>query len=157
MNIYTAQKDNFIISTDKEKLQLPVIHTYLSEESYWAKNISMELVQKTIDGSYCFGLYDISDKTISGGKQIGYARVITDYATFGYLADVFIVKPCRGKGLSKWLIEEIMACPALQGFRRWMLATKDAHGLYTQFGFTPLPHPERIMQFNPFTEYPQAL
>lgn len=157
VNTYSIQKNNFLISTDKEKLQPDVIHTYLSEESYWAKNISKQLVLKTIEGSYCFGMYDITDNTIAGGKQIGYARVVTDYATFGYLADVFILTSFRGMGLSKWLMQEIMNCPALQGFRRWMLATRDAHGLYEQFGFTPLPDPGRIMQYNPFTEYPHAL
>lgn len=156
MDPFIVQKNDFIISTEKEKLQPDVIHTFLSEESYWAKNISKVLVQKTIDGSCCFGLYDASDKTIPGGKQIGYARVVTDYATFGYLADVFILSGYRGKGLSKWMMEVIMSCPSLQGFRRWMLATRDAHGLYEQFGFTPLPDPGRIMQYNPFTEYPPA-
>ncbi|HMK03107.1 MAG TPA: GNAT family N-acetyltransferase, partial [Ferruginibacter sp.] len=104
-------------------------------------------VKKSIGGSCCFGLYDKN-------KQVGFARVITDHATFGYLADVFIIEAYRGKGLSKWLMTEIMNHPDLQGFRRWMLATRDAHGLYKQFGFEPLDMPERIMGFRPFTEYP---
>jgi len=147
MKIYEAVKNDLIISTDKTKLDVPFIHDYLSNESYWAKNIPVDVVKKSIEGSFCFGLYDKE-------KQVGFARVITDHATFGYLADVFIIEEYRGKGLSKWLMTEIMKYPSLQGFRRWMLATRDAHGLYRQFGFEPLDMPERIMGFRPFTEYP---
>ena len=91
---------------------------------------------------------------MSAGRQVGFARVITDYATFAYIADVFILDEFRGRGLSKWLMKEIMKHPDLQGLRRWMLATRDAHGLYTQFGFLPLDKPERIMGLRPFEEYP---
>ncbi len=147
MKIYKSVKNNFIISTDKTKLQDDVIHNYLCNESYWAKNISIDIVQKSIEGAFCFGLYDEQ-------KQIGFARVITDAATFGYLADVFILEAYRNKGLGKWLMQEIMNCPALQGFRGWMLATKDAHGLYRQFGFESLVNSDRIMRFSPFKEYP---
>lgn len=147
MQIFTAQKNNFIISTDKEKLQQEIIHNYLSKESYWAKNIPMELIKKSIEGSFCFGMYDTE-------KQVGFARVVTDFATFGYLADVFVLETYRGQGLGKWMVAEILNCPALQGFRRWMLGTKDAHELYRQFGFTSLPEPDRIMQLKTFTEYP---
>ncbi len=147
MKIYEVQKDDFFISTDKAKLNIAVIHNYLSKESYWAKNIPMKTVKKSIKGSCCFGVYHKSE-------QVGFARVVTDHATFGYIADVFILDEYRGKGLSKWLMETIMNYPELQGLRRWMLATRDAHGLYAQFGFTPLDKPERIMGLKLFEEYP---
>jgi GNAT superfamily N-acetyltransferase len=135
MNFY---KGNYSISTAKEKLDIPFIHRFLTH-SYWAENIPFETVQKSIEGSVCFGLYE-------GNKQIGFARVITDYATFGYLADVFIDENYRGRGLSKWLMEIIMDYPELQGFRSWQLATKDAHGLYARFGFKIPDNPERMMR-----------
>ncbi|MEP7256073.1 MAG: GNAT family N-acetyltransferase [Ferruginibacter sp.] len=146
MKIHEAIKNDFLISTDKTKLNIAVIHNYLSKESYWAKNIPIKIVKKSINGSCCFGLY-------KNKNQIGFARVVTDHATFGYIADVFILDEYRGNGLSKWLMEMIMTHPDLQGLRRWMLATKDAHGLYVQFGFLPLDKPERIMGFRPFEEY----
>ncbi|MEP7107471.1 MAG: GNAT family N-acetyltransferase [Ferruginibacter sp.] len=131
-------EDKFTISTDKDKLNIPYIHQFLSR-SYWAENIPVEIVQKSIEGSLCFGVYD-------GVYQIGFARVITDKATFGYLADVFIEERYRGKGLAKWLMESIMSHPDLQGFRSWQLGTRDAQGLYAKFGFKPLENPERIMK-----------
>jgi N-acetylglutamate synthase-like GNAT family acetyltransferase len=135
MEVYNG---SFSISTSKEKLDIVFIYQFLSH-SYWAENIPVQTVEKSIEGSLCFGIYDVS-------KQIGFARVITDYATFGYLADVFIDENYRGRGLSKWLMEFIMSHPQLQGFRNWYLATRDAHGLYAQFGFTALDNPERIMR-----------
>lgn len=161
MKIYEAIKNEFIISTDKSKLNVQFIHNYLSNESYWAKNIPAETVNKSIEGSFCFGLYVNENKftaatKIYAGRQIGFARVVTDHATFGYLADVFVIEEFRGKGLAKWMMEEIMDQPDLQGLRRWLLATKDAHGLYTKFGFLPLDKPERIMGFKPFEEYPKT-
>ncbi|CAN5745891.1 GNAT family N-acetyltransferase [soil metagenome] len=134
------QKDAFCISTDTAKLNISYIHQFLTY-TYWAEGISIEIVKKSIEGSVCFGLYE-------NHLQIGFARVVTDKATFGYLADVFVDEKYRGRGLSKWLMEVIMAHPELQGFRNWMLGTKDAHGLYAQFGFTPLNQPERIMRKN---------
>jgi len=136
---HTATKENFLLSTDKTKLDINLIHKFLSEKSYWAKNITLENVQRSIENSLCFGIY--MDK-----NQIGFARIISDYSTFAYLADVFIVNDFRGKGLSKWLIENIVNLVELQGLRRWMLATRDAHGLYEQFGFTLLSNPEIMMQ-----------
>ena len=150
MKNYDTLKENFIISTNKSKLDLAVIHKYLSTESYWAKNIPAALVQKAIQGSFCFGIY----KKENEQQQIGFARVITDTATFGYLADVFILEKYRGIGLSKWLMEEIMNHPELQGFRGWMLGTKDAHGLYEQFGFKRLEKSERIMRLGLLEAYP---
>jgi GNAT superfamily N-acetyltransferase len=143
MNEKEFHFNNYLISTEKEKLDLAFVHDYLCYQSYWAQGIPMETVKKSIEGSLCFGIYDQE-------KQIGFARVITDLATYGYLADVFIAEQFRGLGLSKWLMEVIFSHPDLQGFRRWMLGTKDAHGLYEQFGFQPLDKPERIMQkFDP--------
>jgi GNAT superfamily N-acetyltransferase len=132
-------RDNYTISTDKAKLDLDVIHQFLSQDSYWAQNIPRELVQRAIHNSLCFGLY-------YQDQQVGFARVISDLATFAYLSDVFVVPSHRGKGLSKFLIETISTYPDLQGLRRWMLATKDAHTLYAQFGFTPLDKPDLFMQ-----------
>jgi GNAT superfamily N-acetyltransferase len=132
---------DYTISTDKSRLNIDVIHGYLSKESYWAENIPKAIVEKSIENSLCFGIYRQSE-------MIGFARVITDTATFAYLADVFVLTEHRGKGLSKWLMEEIMAHPDLQGLRRFMLATSDAHGLYARFGFKALDKPERIMAIN---------
>lgn len=125
---YEARKDEFLISTNASLLNLDVIHTYLSQ-SYWAAGIPRAVMEKSVQHSLCFGLY-------SANVQIGFARLVTDMATFAYLADVFILEPYRGKGLSKWLIEVIQAHPELQGLRRWVLGTRDAHGLYEQFGWT---------------------
>ena len=133
------EKDGYFISTDKEKLDIGVIHHYLSVESYWAKNIPLEVVKRSIDNSLCFGLSHQH-------TQIGFARLVTDKATFAYLADVFILEAYRGKGLSKWLVETIQAYPEVQGLRRWMLGTRDAHGLYAQFGWTSIPE-EMVSRF----------
>jgi GNAT superfamily N-acetyltransferase len=130
---------DYSISIDKDKLQIAVIHRYLSVESYWAKHIPLETVKQSIENSLCFGVY-------FKNEQVGFARVVTDYATFGYLADVFILETHRGKGLSKQLMESIMIHPKLQGLRRFCLATRDAHSLYTQFGFKALAKPENIME-----------
>jgi GNAT superfamily N-acetyltransferase len=134
------RRDNFLISTDKALLDIGVIHGFLTE-SYWAKGVPVSVVQKSIENSLCFGVYD----TTPGAQQIGFARAITDCATFAYLADVFILEPYRGKGLSKWLMNCILAHPELQGLRRWMLATRDAHGLYRQFGFEAVEGSTRLM------------
>ncbi len=152
MKNFDAVKNNFIISTDKTKLDIAVMYNYLSNESYWAKNIPLAMVQKSIENSFCFGVYIKQTPNI----QIGFARVITDHATFGYLADVFILKEYRGIGLSKWLMQEIMQHEQLQGFRWWMLATKDAHGLYKQFGFALLENTGRLMGYKSFDEYPAS-
>ncbi len=126
---YNSNKDDYFISTDPFLLELDVIHNYLSEESYWAKNIPRDVVEKSISNSLCFGIYHHN-------KQIGFARLITDKSTLAYLADVFIIPEYRGKGLSKWLIQVIHAHPELQGLRRWLLGTRDAHNLYEQLGWT---------------------
>lgn len=132
-------KGEFTVSTERARLDLSTIHKYLSERSYWAAGVPLPIMQKAIENSLCFGVFEAE-------RMIGFARVVTDYATFGYLADVFILEEYRGRGLSKWLMECVMTHPDLQGFRRWMLATRDAHELYRKFGFAGLGHPERIME-----------
>lgn len=137
----------YLLSTDRDKLDVEVIHQFLSTASYWAQHIPREVVVRSIKGSLCFGIYH-------EGTQVGFARVITDNATFGYLADVFVLPAHRGRGLSKWMMECILAHPDLQGMRRFMLATRDAHTLYAQFGFEPLGNPERLMQILRTVPYP---
>jgi GNAT superfamily N-acetyltransferase len=134
------RKGEFVISTDEERLDLDMLYGFLTE-SYWAKGIPREVVARSIRNSLCFGVY-------CDGKQIGFARVISDYATYAYIGDVFVLESYRGRGLGKWLMECIMRHPWLQGLRRWSLVTADAHGLYTQFGFTPLKAPERYMELH---------
>ncbi|HVG31475.1 MAG TPA: GNAT family N-acetyltransferase [Pyrinomonadaceae bacterium] len=135
------RRGDYFISADRALLDLNLIHDYLSNQSYWATGRSMETIRRSIENSLSFGLY--SDAT---GRQLGFARVITDYATFAWVADVFILDEARGQGLGKWLMEVILAHPELQGFRRWILATKDAHELYRRFGFEELKRPERWME-----------
>ena len=132
-------QSSYTITTDRSKLDLPLIHHYLSEDSYWSKGIPMEIVRKSIEHSMCFGV-------LKGENQVGFARVITDFASFAYLADVFILPAHRGQGLSKMLLKSIHEHPELQGLRRWMLATADAHGLYRQFEWKELAAPERFME-----------
>ncbi|HEV8080996.1 MAG TPA: GNAT family N-acetyltransferase [Chitinophagaceae bacterium] len=145
---YTVIKNEFSISTDKTKIDVDYVHQFLTQ-SYWSPGVPIETVKKAMDGSLCFGMYDNNSQTLPNGRQVGYARMITDNATFGYLADVFIDEKFRGKGLGKWLIKVILAHPDLQGLRRIMLATKDAHKLYEQCDFTSLNNPERYMVYTP--------
>lgn len=140
--------DSVLYSDNKELLDANAIHKYLSEESYWAQGIPKEIVLKAIHGSVCFGAYD-------NGRQIAFARVITDGATFGYLADVYVLESYRKKGVSKNLIKLIMSYPAFLGLRRFMLATKDAHSLYEKYGFKKLSTPDRFMEIKPFENYGQ--
>jgi GNAT superfamily N-acetyltransferase len=132
------QQGEYTISTDKTRLDIDVIHRFL-DNSYWAAGRSVETIRRSIENSIPFGMY-------KGRAQVGFARVITDYATFAWIADVFILEEHRGQGLSKWLMEVIITHPELQGFRRWVLATKDAHELYRKFGFHELKLPERWME-----------
>lgn len=134
-----AAEKEFEISTDKSRLDLDVIYRFLSEESYWANKRSLEQTKTAIENSICFGVYH-------DGRQIGFARVISDKATFAYIGDVFILDEFRGGGLSKRLMQTMLEHPELQGLRRWVLATKDAHGLYEQFGFSLMKFPERWME-----------
>lgn len=128
----------YSISTEKPRLDVGAIHAFLSR-SYWSPGIPLEVVQRAIDHSLCFGVFH-------GADQVGFARVITDRTTFAYLADVYILEGHRGKGLSKWLMSVIMGHADLQGLRRFMLATRDAHGLYRSFGFREPAHPSRLME-----------
>lgn len=139
------RQGEFTISTDEERLDFKVIHNFLSTESYWAIGRPMEVIKRSVENSLPFGLY-------KGEEQVGFARVITDYATFAWLADVFVLDSERGKGLGKWLVEIIVSHPELQGLRRWVLATKDAHELYSRVGFTDLIQPQRWME--KFKEHP---
>jgi GNAT superfamily N-acetyltransferase len=139
MEILNLKKGVFQLTTDSNQMDLAVIHNFLANQSYWARNIPFEIVKKSVENSLNFGLFQ-------GEKQIGYARVITDYATMAYLGDVFVLPEYRGQGLSKWLMETITNHPNLQGLRRWILLTADAHELYKQFGWKDIDKPERYME-----------
>lgn len=132
------QQNSYTISTDPSRLDISTIHAYLANESYWASGIPLTVVKKSIENSLCFGVYEQE-------KQIGFARVISDLATFAWLCDVFILKPYRGLGLGKWLVNCVLSHPELQNLRSWILATQDAHGLYLQYGFKLLERPESLM------------
>jgi GNAT superfamily N-acetyltransferase len=132
------RRGEYLVTTDPARVDLAVVHGFLAS-SYWAMDIPLETVRRSIQHSLNFSVYD-------GAAQVGFARVITDYATFGYLGDVFVLESHRGRGLSKWMMELVVAHPDLQGFRRWVLLTRDAHGLYEKVGFKPIAAPERYME-----------
>jgi GNAT superfamily N-acetyltransferase len=133
------RRDEYVVSTNKDRLDYNFIHEFLSTSAYWAKDRSFEIVRKSLDNSLTFGLF-------AGEKQIGLARVVTDYATFAWLADVFIIPEHRGLGLGQFLVESLVSHPELQGLRRWILATRDAHELYRKYGFSELAEPARWME-----------
>jgi GNAT superfamily N-acetyltransferase len=133
--------DGFLFSTDKGKLDLEYIHDFLARNSYWAPEIPMSVVEKSVENSLCIGVYE-------GALQVGFARIVTDYSTFGYLADVFIEEGYRGRGLSKALMGFVFSFEFVSGLRRFMLGTRDAHGLYQQFGFRSFENPDRFMEIN---------
>ena len=133
------RRGEYTISTENKRLDIRRIHDFVSNQSYWAQGRAIETVQRALANSLNFGLY-------KNNQLIGFARVVTDYATFAWIADVFVLSEHRGQGLSKWIMEVILSYPELQGLRRWVLATKDAHGLYARFGFIPLHRPERWME-----------
>ncbi|MGC1978121.1 MAG: GNAT family N-acetyltransferase [Candidatus Sulfotelmatobacter sp.] len=135
------RRGEFLISTSRERLSLDVVHGFLTN-CYWAKGIPREVVARSIEHALCFGIYD------GEGAQVGFARVISDFATIAYVGDVFVVETHRGRGLGKWLMQCIVQHPALQNLRRWILTTRDAHGLYSQFGFAPVKAPERFMELH---------
>lgn len=139
---------DYEISTDPACVDVGTVHEFLTN-SYWAQGIPIETVRRSIENSICFGVY-------RGQQQVGFARIISDLATFAYLADVFILSSFRGRGLSRWLMECIVSHPDLQGLRRWMLATKDAHGLYARFGFTPIKTPDSWMEIHRPDVYAKA-
>jgi len=138
MAYYEVHRDGYRISCDPAGIDVDAVHAFLSR-SYWAEGIPRELVAQSIEGSLCFGLF-------AAAQQIGFARVITDRATFGYLADVYVLESHRGRGLGRWLMQVLMAHPDLQRLRRFVLVTRDAHELYRPFGFGPIQHVERYME-----------
>lgn len=154
MNDVSAEKpieyrrDEFTISTDRNRLDIDSIYRFLTN-CYWAKGIPKGVVSRSIQHSLCFGIYN-------EGGQVGFARVISDFATFAYIGDVFVLERYRGRGLSKWLMRCIMDHPRLQGLRRWNLVTRYAHGLYSQFGFRPLAGPDRWMELHDPEVYASA-
>jgi len=139
MKPYEINENGLLISDDKARLDRALIFDFLRHRSYWAPEITPEILERSIENSLCFGVY-------LAGKQIGFARAVTDFGTFAWLADVFIVEEQRGKSFSKKLVAAVLAHPRLQGLRRFQLGTRDAHGLYAQFGFKPLAFPERFME-----------
>lgn len=143
-DIFEVEKENYSISTDQAKLDLQVIANFLHHDSYWANSRPIERIAKTIRNSLCFGIYTET------GEQVGFARIVTDYGTFAYLADVFILNEHQQKGLGKWLVETIIECPNLAEVSRFTLYTRDAHGLYVQYGFTRLEEPERFNKYMDF-------
>lgn len=153
--VMESRSGGFLVSTDRARLELDVIHGFLTN-CYWAKGIPREAVDRSIKHSLCFGIYhEVDEKSPllsrsgrSGAPQVGFARVISDFATIAYLGDVFVLEAYRGRGLSKWMMECIVRHPQLQGLRRWILLTRDAHGLYSKFGFTPLQAPDRYMELH---------
>lgn len=138
MSVWTRD-DGFSVSDEKARLDLDRIYGWISG-SYWAAGIPRDVFERSVAGAMCFGIH------APDGTQVGFARVMTDRATFGYIGDVFVVPQMRGRGLSKFLLDTIFAHPDLQGFRRWSLATRDAHALYARYGFTPLADPARYME-----------
>jgi hypothetical protein len=150
-----SRRGEFVISTDRARLDLDLIHGFLTS-CYWAKGIARDVVERSIEHSLCFGIYhEVGEKSPllakparSGAPQVGFARVISDFATVAYLGDVFVLETYRGRGLSKWMMEYILQQPSLQGLRRWILLTRDAHGLYAKSGFTPLKAPDRYMELH---------
>ena len=136
------RRGEYLISTDRSRLDLHAIHAYLSEEAYWSPGVSRQVVERSIEHSLNFGLY-------RGDDQAGFARVVTDNATFAWLADVFVLPEHRGAGLGKWLVETAVSHPDLRGIRRWILATWDAHELYARFGFRPAAGDPRFMVLEP--------
>ncbi len=137
---HDLRTNGFLLSTDPKRIDLDVVHAFLTN-CYWAKGIPRKTVARAIRHSLCFGVYQ-------RGKQVGFARVISDYATYAYIGDVFIVEKYRGRGLSRRLMEFIKSHPDLQNLRRWSLVTRDAHGLYAKFGFTALKSPGRHMEIH---------
>jgi len=149
INTQKYRRGKFFISTDRKRLDLDVTHAFLTE-CYWAKGISREIVARSIENSLCFGVYEED-------RQIGFARVISDFATYAYIGDVFVLESHRGQGIGKWLMKCVMKHPSLQNLRRRSLVTRDAHRLYAQFGFTPLQSPERHMELVDTDVYKRGL
>lgn len=133
------RKDNYLLTTDASLFDIDTLYHFISDQSYWSRGIPRAIFERSLQHSLCFGLFQ--EET-----QIGFARVVSDFATFAYLGDVFVHENHRGRGLSKWMMDCVLLHPDLQGLRRWMLATRDAHELYKQFGFTELKAPVKFME-----------
>lgn len=146
--IFELKQKGYVLSTDPARLDLGLIHRYLSEESYWARGIPCEVVRRSIENSICFGIYQES-------QQVAFSRVISDLATYAWIGDVFVLPAQRKQGLGKWLVEAMLQHPDLQGLRRWTLATGDAHDLYARYGFRPIEQPGRLMELHPPNIYAQ--
>jgi GNAT superfamily N-acetyltransferase len=146
MKPYEIRENGLLISDDPALLDRALIFDFLRNRSYWAQEVTREILDRSLENSLCFGVY-------LDAKQIGFARVVTDFATFAWLADVFVVEEKRGQSFSKKLVTAVLAHPRLQGLRRFMLGTRDAHGLYARFGFKPLAHPERFMEIRSESSY----
>lgn len=142
-----TQAETIVVATDRSRLDVDTIHAFL-RTAYWSTGIPRDVVERAIDNSICFGAFE-------GDRQVGFARVITDRATFGYVSDVFVLESHRGRGVGKRLMSAIMSHPELQGLRRWTLFTRDAHGLYRHYGFAEGRHPERLMEL--FNERPYGV
>ena len=145
------RRGRYLVSTDRARLDIKAVHDFLSTSSYWAQGRSFETVRRAVENSLPFGLYD-------GERLIGFARVVTDHATFAWLADVYVLEEFRGEGLGKFLVETVLDYPDFRALRRWLLGTRDAHGLYRHFGFTDIEEPQFYMhrvntnaQGRPFT------
>ena len=153
LEIAESRRGEFLISTDPRRLDLDAIHQFLTN-SYWAKGIPREVVARSIEHSLCFGIYDEGRARLprparerrAGAPQVGFARVVSDFATIAYLGDVFVLDAYRGRGLGRWMMESIVDHPRLEGLRRWILVTRDAHGLYSKFGFRAVKAPESYME-----------
>jgi len=138
VSVRRLREGRYLLSDDPALLDVSAIHAFLSEDAFWSLGIPRSVVEKAIENSLCFGMFD-------GDTQIGFTRVVTDRATFAWLCDVYVLSEFRGRGLARWMIESVLEHPDLQGLRRVLLATRDAHGLYRRCGFAPLPQPERWM------------
>lgn len=149
LSVMKLSRDEFTISTDNSRQQVERIHAYL-HRSYWAEHIPLELVKRAIDASLCCGIFH-------QGEQVAFARLVTDRVTFAYLCDVYVLEPYQGQGLGSWLLETVVAHPDLQGLRRLVLVTRDAHSLYAKFGFTELARPERYMEIVRPVAYPPPI
>jgi N-acetylglutamate synthase-like GNAT family acetyltransferase len=143
---YEVRLGDYLVSTEPTRLDFDVVHAFLTNDSYWAEGISRQRFDTAVEHSLPFGVY-------RDDEQVGFARVITDFSTFAFLADVFVHEPDRGKGASKALLEGLLAHPKLSHIRRWMLGTKDAHTLYAKFGFVPVEEPARWMELSDSTSY----
>ncbi len=143
-DVHEQRRGELLLSTDRRRIDFERVFEFLAQEAYWSRGIERERLERAIRGSLCVGVY-------RGDEQLGFARLVTDRATFAYLGDVFVIESARGRGIASWMVGFLRSLPELSGIRRWLLATRDAHDLYARFGFRPLAHPERMLEI--FTPY----